>query len=59
MLSFNIHFFQMYMNRVFLIMNGVYCDNENIEVVKILAQNEVLGRSKICDDLPIVATATQ
>ena len=59
MLSFNIHFFQMYMNRVFLIMNGVYCDNENIEVVKILAQNEVLGRSKSGDDLLIVATATQ
>lgn len=29
MLSYQIHFFRMYMNKSFLIMNGVYFDNEN------------------------------
>lgn len=29
MLSSQIHFFRMYMNKFFLIMNGVFFDNEN------------------------------
>ena len=58
MLSFNIHFFQMYMNGFFLIMNWVYFDNENTVGIKISAQNVVRGHSKSEDCLPIVATAT-